>query len=143
ATIIFVLAVCLLAPKLGDPRFRGIFNYIQEFQGFVSPGVLAAFGFGLFIKRTPPAAGVTALVLSVPVYGFLKWQFGDIAFLNRIAINFIVLVVVMAIITLVKPLSQPKELPVQQNFDLRSTPVLKSLCAAIIILTIALYIIFW
>lgn len=143
ATIVFVLVVCLLAPKLGDPRFRGIFNYIQEFQGFVSPGVLAAFVFGLFIKKTPPAAGVTALILSVPVYGFLKWQFGDIAFLNRIAINFIVLVIAMAIITMIKPLKQPKILPVQENFDMRSTPVLKYLCAAIIILTIALYIIFW
>ncbi len=143
ATIVFVLAVCLLAPKLGDPRFKGIFNYIQEFQGFVSPGVLAAFVFGLFIKRTPPAAGVAALVLSVPVYGFLKWQFGEVAFLNRIAINFIVLVIIMAAITLARPLREPKELPVQENFDLRSTPVLKYLCAAIIILTIALYIIFW
>jgi len=143
ATIVFVLVVCLLAPRLGDPRFRGIFNYIQEFQGFVSPGVLAAFVFGLFIKRTPPAAGVTALILSVPVYGFLKWQFGDIAFLNRIAINFIVLVIAMAVITLLKPLREPKELPVQENFDMRSTPVLKYLCAAIVILTVALYIIFW
>ncbi|MDI6697443.1 MAG: solute:sodium symporter family transporter [Candidatus Saccharicenans sp.] len=143
ATIVFVLAVCLLAPKLGDPRFKGIFNYIQEFQGFVSPGVLAAFVFGLFIKRTPPAAGVAALVFSVPVYGFLKWQFGEVAFLNRIAINFIILVIIMAAITLARPLREPKELPVQENFDLRSTPVLKYMCAAIIILTIALYIIFW
>ncbi|MDI6849701.1 MAG: solute:sodium symporter family transporter [Candidatus Saccharicenans sp.] len=143
ATIVFVLAVCLLAPKLGDPRFKGIFNYIQEFQGFVSPGVLAAFVFGLFIKRTPPAAGVAALVFSVPVYGFLKWQFGEVAFLNRIAINFIVLVIIMAAITLARPLREPKELPVQENFDLRSTPVLKYMCAAIIILTVALYIIFW
>jgi len=106
------------------------------------PG-LAAFIFGLFIKRTPPAAGVTALVLSVPVYGFLKWQFGDMAFLNRIAINFIVLVIVMAVITLIRPLREPKQLPVQENFDLSSTPVIKYLSAAIIILTIALYIIFW
>jgi SSS family solute:Na+ symporter len=143
ATIVFVLAVCLLAPHLGDPRFKGIFNYIQEFQGFISPGVLAAFIFGLFIKRTPPAAGVTALILSVPVYGFLKWQFGQMAFLNRMAINFLVLMAVMAVITLVKPLKEPKILPVQENFDTRSSPILKYLCAVIIILTITLYIIFW
>lgn len=143
ATVIFVLAVCLLAPHLGDPRFKGIFNYIQEFQGFVSPGVLAAFVFGLFIKKTPPAAGVAALVLSVPVYGFLKWQFGQVAFLNRIAINFLVLVLVMAVITIWKPLKEPKALPVQEGFDMSSTPVLKYLCAAIIIITIILYIIFW
>lgn len=143
ATIFFVLAVCLLAPQLGDPKFKGIFNYIQEFQGFISPGVLAAFIFGLFIKRTPPAAGVSALVLSVPIYGLLKWQFGQVAFLNRMAINFLVLIAVMAVITLVKPLKEPKILPVQENFDSRPSPIIKYLGAVIIILTITLYIIFW
>ncbi|MDD8031222.1 MAG: solute:sodium symporter family transporter [Acidobacteriota bacterium] len=143
ATIGFVLAVCLLAPQLGDPKFKGIFNYIQEFQGFISPGVLAAFIFGLFVKRTPPAAGVSALVLSVPIYGFLKWQFGQVAFLNRMAINFLVLIAVMTIITLVKPLKEPKILPVQENFDSRPSPIIKYLGAVIIILTITLYIIFW
>jgi SSS family solute:Na+ symporter len=143
ATLIFVLVVCLIAPQLGSPKFKGIFNYIQEFQGFISPGILAAFIFGLFVKRTPAAAGISSLILSVPVYGFLKWQFGSIAFLNRIGITFVFLIIVMAIITVINPLKTPKTLPVKANFDMSSTPVLKWLCALVIILTITLYIIFW
>ena len=142
-TVVFVLVVCLIAPHLGNPKFKGIFNYIQEFQGYISPGVLAAFVFGLFIKRTPAAAGITSLLLGVPVYGFLQWQFGHIAFLNRMAITFIILVTVMAIITVIKPLKEPKVLPVRADFDTRSSALLKWLSLIIIAVTLALYIIFW
>jgi len=142
-TVVFVLVVCLIAPHLGNPKFKGIFNSIQEFQGYISPGVLAAFVFGLFIKRTPAAAGITSLLLGVPVYGFLQWQFGHIAFLNRMAITFIILVTVMAIITVIKPLKEPKVLPVRADFDTRSSALLKWLSLIIIAVTLALYIIFW
>ena len=91
ATLVFVVAVCLIAPQLGNPKFKGIFNYIQEFQGFISPGILAAFVFGLFVKKTPRAAGVVSLLLNVPIYGLLMWKFASIAFLNRMAITFVVL----------------------------------------------------
>jgi SSS family solute:Na+ symporter len=143
ATLVFVLVVCLIAPQLGNPKFKGIFNYIQEFQGFISPGILAAFVFGLFIKRTPAAAGITALILTVPVYGALMLFFPEIAFLNRIGINFVILIIVMAVITLIKPLKEPRVLPVKAGFDMRSSPALKWLCALAIVLTLTLYIIFW
>ena len=42
-TVLFVVIGCLLAPVLADPRFNGVFNFIQEFQGYISPGILAAF----------------------------------------------------------------------------------------------------
>ncbi len=143
ATLVFVLVVCLIAPQLGNPKFKGIFNYIQEFQGFISPGILAAFVFGLFIKRTPPAAGLAALILTVPVYGALMLLFPGIAFLNRIAINFVFLMIIMAVITIIRPLREPKVLPVKEGFDMRSTPLLKWLCGLVILATVALYIIFW
>ena len=82
ATLVFVVIVCLIAPQLGNPKFKGIFNYIQEFQGYISPGILAAFVFGLIFKRAPAAAGISSMILSVPIYGFLQWQFSHVAFLN-------------------------------------------------------------
>ena len=142
-TALFVLIGCVIAPYLGDPRFMGIFTYIQEFQGYISPGILAAFVFGLFIKRAPDIAGVTGLVLTVPVYGFLQWQFNDIAFLNRMAITFAILLVVMSAITLLKPLAEPVKLPVKEEFDMRPTPSIAWLGAGVIVATLILYFIFW
>jgi SSS family solute:Na+ symporter len=121
----------------------GIFTYIQEFQGYISPGILAVFVFGMIFKKAPPAAGVTGLLLTVPVYGFLQWQFGGIAFLNRMAITFGVVLLVMLIITLAKPLSEPKKLPVREEYDMRPTPAVLWLGILVIAATLALYVIFW
>ncbi len=142
-TVIFVLIGCLIAPCLGDPRFKGVFHYIQEFQGYISPGILAAFVFGFIFKRAPASAGVTALVFCVPVYGFLQWQFSNIAFLNRMAITFGAVILAMGIITAVKPLKEPKTMPVREDFDMRPAPQVLLLGGAVIAAVIAFYIVFW
>jgi solute:Na+ symporter, SSS family len=143
ATMIFVLIGCIIAPNLGHPRFLGIFTYIQEFQGFISPGVLAAFLFGLIVKKAPPVTGAVALLLNLVLYGFLLIQFSEIAFLNRMAISFIVVIITMSIITIIKPLEKPVVLPVRQNFDMSPAKSVKWMGASVIIITIFLYIIFW
>jgi len=143
STLVFAIIGCLIAPQLGNPSFKGIFSYIQEFQGYISPGILAAFVFGLVSKRAPAAAGVTGLILTVPVYGLLQWQFGTIAFLNRMAITFVIIVVVMAIMTAMRPLSEPKVMPVRQNFDMRPAKSVLWLGALVIAATLILYAIFW
>jgi len=143
ATAVFVVIGMFIAPKLGDPRFMGIFTYIQEFQGYISPGILAVFVFGMIFKKAPPAAGVTGLILTVPVYGFLQWQFGEIAFLNRMAITFAVILVTMFVITKLKPLAEPKVMPVREEFDMRPAPSVVWLGGVVIVITLALYVIFW
>ena len=143
SSAVFVLLGCIIAPKLGDPNFQGIFTYIQEFQGYISPGILAVFVFGMIFKRAPASAGVTGLILTVPVYGFLQWQFGEIAFLNRMAITFIFVLLVMLIMTLRKPMAQPKVMPVREEFDMTAAPSVKILGGVVIIITLILYVIFW
>jgi SSS family solute:Na+ symporter len=142
-TLLFVLLGCFIAPYLGDPKFMGIFTYIQEFQGYISPGILAAFVFGIIVKKAPPLAGVASLVVCVPVYGFLQWQFGEIAFLNRMAITFGIILLLMTIITLLKPLKQPIELPKRKDIDLSPTPKLIWWGGAVVFVTLLLYAVFW
>jgi len=147
---------CLLAPHLENPRLGGIFKYIQEFQGFISPGILAAFVFGMVVKKAPPTVGMAALVLNPVIYGLLFVFFGqveyferigislgNIAFLNRMAITFVVLIVVMGAITAAKPLSGPKQMPVRQDFDMHPAPMVLWLGGAVIAAVIAFYVIFW
>ena len=143
STAVFVLMGCIIAPQLGNPRFQGIFTYIQEFQGYISPGILSVFVFGMIFKKAPAAAGVTGLILTVPVYGFLHWQFGEIAFLNRMAITFGVILITMFVITLISPLDKPKVMPVREEFDMKPTASVKWLGASVIFATFVLYAIFW
>lgn len=142
-TIVFVIIGCLIAPRLADPKFGGVFKYIQEFQGYISPGILAAFVFGFVVKRAPAAAGITALIACVPIYGFLQWQFSGIAFLNRMAITFVLLILIMTAITKLWPLSKPKQMPVNKDFDLSTSPLVRILGTAVILAVIGIYAIFW
>jgi len=143
-TVIFVLVGCMIAPQLGHPKFKGIFHYIQDFQGFISPGILAAFVFGLVFRRAPSSAAITALILNVPVYGILHLNYFDhIVFLNKMAITFAILILAMATVTALKPLQKPISLPSRSGFDMKSSSSIIWLGFAVIAVTVFLYIIFW
>lgn len=142
ATLVFVIAGGLIAPQLGDPRFRGIFHFIQDFQGYISPGILGAFVFGMVFRKAPPAAGVAGLVLSVPVYGMLHLSYFDsIAFLNKMAITFVAVWFLMGIFTILRPLKESVVFPVKEDFDMRLSPAVKWLGYGIILIIVFLYII--
>lgn len=144
ATAIFVVVGCVVACFLGNPKFGGIFNYIQEFQGYISPGILAAFAFGMIVRKAPPLAGIAGLVLCAPIYGVLQFApvVSEMAFLNRMAVTFGVLILVMTIITVIKPLPEPKVITRTSDIDLTSSRVAKIGGAVVIAATVALYIIF-
>ena len=59
------------------------------------------------------------------------------------AITFVILIFVMAIITYFKPLEKPKEMPVQKDFDMRPARSVVWLGGAVIAAVIGFYIIFW
>ncbi|MCC6142894.1 MAG: hypothetical protein IT368_03700 [Candidatus Hydrogenedentes bacterium] len=142
-TILFVIIGCLIAPFLGDERFGGIFNYIPEFQGYISPGILAAFVFGFVVKTAPRAAGATALIVSAPVYGFLQWQFGDVAYLNRMAITFALVIVVMGVMAVAAPNRMPVPMPERAEIDTRLSPEVLVAGGVVLAAIVAFYIVFW
>ncbi len=143
-TVGFVMIGCVIAPYLGDPRFKGVFHFIQDFQGYASPGVLACFLFGLFVPRTPPQAAVTGLILNVPVYGVLHLAiFDHICFLNKMAITFGVLVAVMGAITILAPRKVPAVLPVRKDFNTKPAPSVIWGGVLIIATVVGLYIALW
>jgi len=138
-----VVIGCLIAPQLANPKFKGAFAYIQEFQGFISPGVLTIFLFGLFIKKTPRNCGVLGLILSPIIYGILYFGWGDMAFLNRMAITVGAIAAVLAVITIVRPLDKPIVLPTQSKIAMDWSKGSIYFGIFVCILTVILYIIFW
>jgi SSS family solute:Na+ symporter len=138
-----VVIGCLIAPVLASPRFRGAFAFIQEFQGFVSPGVLTIFLFGMFVKRTPRYCGVLGLVLSPIIYGILFFGWSDLAFLNRMAITVGVISIVLLVATMISPLKEAIKLPEQSKIEMNWSRGSMFFGAFVVILTLLLYIIFW
>lgn len=138
-----VVIGCLIAPVLANPRFKGAFAFIQEFQGFVSPGVLTIFLFGLFVKKTPRYCGVLGLILSPIIYGILFFGWSEMAFLNRMAITVGAIAAVLAVVTIVNPLKEIIKLPEQTRIELNWSKGSIYFGVFVTLMTIALYIIFW
>jgi SSS family solute:Na+ symporter len=142
-TVFFVVLACIIAPQLANPSFGGVFTFIQEFQGYISPGILCAFVFGLIFKRTPALAGVVGLIANVPIYGLLHaFASNQISFLNRMAITFGCIVMIMAVITLIAPLKEPKTLPVKNDIKIKPEKSILFLGMTLIFFTLILYYIF-
>ncbi|MBW8015466.1 MAG: sodium/solute symporter [Planctomycetes bacterium] len=140
---VFAVIGCFIAPLLDDPKFGGIFKYIQEFQGYISPGILAVFVFGLTIKKAPPLAGVVGLIINPPIYFILAQTLPGMAFLDRMALSFFSVLILMTIITVVKPLKVAVVMPVNTDINLEHSNVAKVLGVVVIIATLILYAIFW
>ncbi len=153
--VIFVVIAAVIAPSLGSDKFGGIFKFIQEFQGFISPGIIAIFIFGLLVPRAPRFLGWSGILLNVFLYGLFKWWLGpviadaglwfsdEISFLDRMAICCVLVCLYCTVMTILKPLSKPVELPVNEDMDMTPSPVVKMIGYAVIALTVLLYIVFW
>ncbi len=70
-----------------------IFNVIQEYTGFISPGILVIFLFGLYWKRTTTNAALSVVFLSIPISAFFYTY--DIPFINRMGLSFLILSVII------------------------------------------------
>lgn len=122
AVVVAMILGIIISPFLGIDK-KGGFQYIQEYTGFVSPGIFAMFLLGFFWKRTTSSAAVFGAVggfgLSVLLkflpnmmnlgflapYGFSK--IGDkgvyeIPFLDRMGIVFVVCVIGMVLISFIE-----------------------------------------
>ncbi|TWT66421.1 sodium:solute symporter family transporter [Allorhodopirellula solitaria] len=151
--VLFVLLSAMVAPYLD--RFESIFSYIQEFQGFISPGILAVFILGFFSPRTPRYFGWLGIVINVIAYWALMTVLGDwivgndlwyadqIAFLDRMAICFFTVLIVGLVVTLINPLKTPVTMPVNEKMDMASSRGAQIAGACVIFVTAGLYYYFW
>jgi SSS family solute:Na+ symporter len=136
-----VIIACLWAPAIA--RFGSVFQYMQMIWGFISPGIVTAFLFGLFSRKAPPLAASAVMLLGIPVYGGLLVLAPPVAFLHHMMLTFFVRLLVSAIITAWKPLREPVVMPVQSRIDMTPAPGLYAWAGAVITATAVLYVIFW
>jgi solute:Na+ symporter, SSS family len=141
---VFMVFGCLLAPQLGSPKIsNSIFFIIQEGQAYIYSGILAVFLVGILARRAPPITGVIGLLLGPLSFGLLKLFAPRIPFVERASISFGVVLAVMLLITLAKPLPKPVDLPTSARIELTPSRSAKLLGVAVVLLTLALYVLFW
>ncbi|MCS7089867.1 MAG: sodium/solute symporter [Verrucomicrobiota bacterium] len=143
AVVVFTVMAVLLAPQLGNPQVsNSIFTIIQESQGFISPGILAVFTFGLWVRRGPAICGVAGLLTNIAAYGLLKVLVPELQFLNRMAVCFAFCLGVMGIITAARPLPQPVEFKRQSTIALDTSRGAKFAGVLVVLITLGFYAFF-
>jgi len=92
STVALIIGV-LVAPMLGG--LDQAFQFIQEYTGFISPGIVAVFLLGLFWRKTSANAALWAVILSIPLSVLIKATMPHIPFMNRIGVVFLLSVALM------------------------------------------------
>ena len=141
ALVAFAIA-SIVAPALG--QLDQAFQFIQEYTGFISPGVFAIFFFGVFWKKTTSNAALVGASLSIPLSVVLKAVFPNLPFIDRMGVVFLVLATLMIVISLVEGKGKDHPNSIDVNRDLFKTSTQFKIGAILIAGIIAgLYTIFW
>ena len=108
AVVISMVIAGIVTPALKS--LDQAYQFIQEYVGFISPGVLAIFLLGFFWKKTTAKAAMAGALLTIPISTVLKflpvWSngaFPDYPFLDRMTIDFVAIVLIMITMSLVNP----------------------------------------
>lgn len=115
-TSVIALVVALVAVK---PLLGGLdqaFQYIQEYSGFIYPGIVVVFGLGLLWKRASAKAAVWTAIATIPLGVIFKLCLGGVPFQFRAGYIFIILITMFVIISLIdQKKAEQCELPSEED----------------------------
>ncbi|MBR5275276.1 MAG: sodium/solute symporter [Bacteroidales bacterium] len=108
-----VIAAIAVKPLLGG--LDQAFQYIQEYSGFIYPGIVVVFGLGLLWKRASNKAAVWSAIATIPLGVLFKLTMPEVAFQLRAGYVFMILVTMFIIISLIDKKFISCELPEQKD----------------------------
>ncbi|MBV6641138.1 MAG: sodium/sugar symporter [Cyclobacteriaceae bacterium] len=150
AFVALVVAV-LIAPQLGN--LGQAFQFIQEYTGVVSPGILAVFLTGLFWKKSTNNAAIWGVILSIPIAMYFKvapngWSdasiFVTLPFLHQMMITCIASIIIIMIISHLEAGGKDNEKGIVLSKKLFETsPTFNISAITIALILVVLYALFW
>jgi len=137
-----LLIACFLAPLLGNvPQ---MFQYIQEYTGVVSPGILAVFLLGLFWKKATSKGAIVGIIASIFVALILKVPSLELPWMDQMLYTLLLTMVVIAGVSLsTSPnVDDPKGIPLT-SATFKTGNVFNISAYAILLILVVLYAVFW
>lgn len=131
----------LVAPLLGN--IDQAFQYIQEYTGFISPGVVVIFLFGLFWKRASANAAFIVVLLSIPLSVAFKFGTPGIPFMNRMGLSFLILSALMVLISVMENKGRDPKGYVHEKGLFRTSPAFNLATLVICIILSIIYAVWW
>lgn len=155
SALVALLIATVMAPLLGG--IDQAFQFIQEYTGIVSPGILAVFVLGLFWKKTSNKGAIWGALVSIPTALFLKvgpkgWMLGtpletffpNLPFLDQMGLTAIFSMLVIGIVSLRENKNQNDTKGIPLTTKLFNTESVYNVGAFALMLVVALlYGLFW
>lgn len=149
--IVALLIAISIAPTLGN--LGQAFQFIQEYTGVVSPGILAVFIAGLFYTRATNNAAIWGVVLSIPIAMYFKvgpsgWSdaaiFVTIPFMNQMLITALLSFGIIVLLSSIEGKGRIDEKGIKLDHELFKTRPSFNIGATIILMIcVVLYTLFW
>ena len=142
-----VIALICARPLLGN--FDQAFQYIQEFTGFFTPGIVVIFVLGMFWKGTSTAGALAAAIGSAVLSLALKLGWPELPFIDRVGLVFLVCVALAVLLSFrwgPSTLQWPKPHPGSVNLkevDFSTTQSFNMASVGVILILVALYATWW
>jgi len=92
AVAAMLLAMICAKPLLGN--FDQAFQYIQEFTGFFTPGIVVIFLLGMFWKKTTSSGALAAAIGSAVMSFAFKILWPELPFIDRVGLVFLLCVAI-------------------------------------------------
>ena len=150
AAVALVIAV-IIAPSLGN--LGQVFQYIQEYTGIVSPGILAVFLMGLFYKKATNNAAIWGVVASIPIAMYFKvgpngWVdsplFVDLPFMHQMGITCLASIGIIMLLSYLENKGADDEKGINLTRNTFATdPVFNISAVVVCVILAALYAFFW
>ncbi|CAH8284064.1 SSS family solute:Na+ symporter [Mariniflexile fucanivorans] len=149
-------AVALVIGGIMAPLLGGIdqaFQFIQEYTGIVSPGILAVFILGLFWKKTTNKAAIVGALVSIPIALYFKvapngWStasiFVDVPFMDQMGYTLLLTMGVIALVSYMQHKGADDEKGIiitKESF--KTSPLFNIGAFAVLLIVAALYASFW
>lgn len=146
-----LIIAAIVAPLLGG--IDQAFQFIQEYTGIVSPGILAVFILGLFWKKTTNRGAIIGVLSSIPVAMYFKigqngWinspLFPNIPFLDQMGYTAVITLIIIIITSYIQNngTNDPKGIILKKSL-FKTGPVFNIGVFVLLILLTVLYSVFW
>lgn len=136
-----VIAAVAVEPLLGS--LDQAFQYIQEYSGFIYPGIIVVFGLGLLWKRASSRAAVWTAIITIPLGVLFKIFLGGVPFQLRAGYIFIILLAFFVLLSLVDKKFVAVELPEQKDRETMVKWARRMGFAGLFFVVLALVVIVW
>lgn len=141
AAVAVVLGILTAKPLLGS--FDQGFQYIQEYTGFFTPGIVVIFVLGLFWKRANEAGALSAAVGSFVLSVVLKLAWPELPFIDRVGLVFLLALALAVVVSLLTPRAEGKDFIRTDDVAYKTDGVFNFGAVGVVAILIALYASFW